>query len=238
MSFIGDVLPASLAATSAASAGAASAGAAAAGSGTALSAGALAGAGGLAALEAAGVAAATMPVASSAAAASGLGLTGYASIAAALASAGLGIAGAQQQAATMRLQAGQQRTQAAQTDFSAQQEVLKGREQANQVRGTLLRTLASQNARYAGAGLTLEGTPETVAEDTINQAERELALLGANSTIRSEGIRTQANLLRESADWTEGGAPLTELTGSAGSVINLFDRVDRIGARRAGTVMR
>jgi hypothetical protein len=234
MSFIGDVLPASLAAT------AATTSATTATTATGLSVGAL---GSLAAVEAAtalpvigGVT--VIPAATSAAAAGGLGLTGYASIAAALASAGLGIAGAQQQAATMRLQAGQQRTQAAQTDFSAQQEVLKGREQANQVRGTLLRTLASQNARYAGAGLTLEGTPETVATDTINQAERELALLGANSTIRAEATRTQASLLRDSADWTEGGAPLTELTGSAGSVINLFDRVDRIGARRAGTVMR
>jgi hypothetical protein len=159
----------------------------------------------------------------------------YAGIASALASAGLTVMGSQQQAATARLQAGQQASQAAQADFAARQEVLRGQAQANQVRQALLQTLAAQNARYSAAGLALEGTPETVANETIAQAERELGMATTNATIRSEQSRMQASLLRDSADWTRQGASFTETAGAIGAGVNLFDRVDRITSRRSGT---
>jgi hypothetical protein len=102
------------------------------------------------------------------------------------------------------------------------------------MRDQLSRVLAAQNARYSGAGLTLDGTPETVADATRTVAERELALAEANTTIRREQLLTQGNLLSSQADATGSGADYTSVAGTVGAGVNLFDNLDRQAARRAG----
>lgn len=206
MTFIADLLPAA-AATSAASAATA----------------------GTAATAASGAAAA-----SSAAAATATPWLAYASIAAALTSAGLGVAGTQQSANAQRMQARVQQGQAQQGQFAANQETLRGVQQSLAMREQLAKVLAAQNARYASAGLTLDGTPETVADATRTVAERELALADANTTIRREQMRTGASLLSSQADASGMGADFTSWAGSIGAGVNLFDNLDRQAARRAG----
>jgi hypothetical protein len=172
--------------------------------------------------------------ASTAAAASATPWLAYASIAAALTSAGLGVAGAQQTASAQRMQARVQQGQAQQGQFAANQETLRGMQQSLAMREQLSRVLAAQNARYASAGLTLDGTPETVANETRAVAERELALLDANTTIRREQMRTGASLLASQADATGMGADFTSWAGTIGAGVNLFDSLDRQATRRAG----
>ena len=208
MTFIADLLPAAAAttATSAATAStAAAAGSAAAGS-----------------AAAAGTAAAATP------------WLAYASLAATLASSGLAVAGSQQAASAQRMQARVQQGQAQQGQFAANQESLRGLQQSLAMREQLSRVLSAQNARYAGAGLALEGTPETVADATKAVAERELALADANTTIRREQMRTGASLLASQADASGVGADYTSWAGSIGAGVNLFDNLDRQAARRAG----
>jgi hypothetical protein len=206
MTFIADLLPAA-AATSAASAATA----------------------GTAATAASGAAAA-----SSAAAATATPWLAYASIAAALTSAGLGVAGTQQSANAQRMQSRVQQGQAQQGQFAANQETLRGLQQSLAMREQLAKVLAAQNARYASAGLTLDGTPETVADATRTVAERELALADANTTIRREQMRTGASLLASQADASGMGADFTSYAGTIGAGVNLFDNLDRQAARRAG----
>ena len=151
-----------------------------------------------------------------------------------VASAGLGVASAQQSANAQRMQARVQQGQAQQGQFAADQEVLRGLQQSLAMREQLAKVLAAQNARYASAGLTLDGTPETVANATRTVAERELALADANTTIRREQMRTGASLLSSQADATGMGADFTSWAGSIGAGVNLFDHLDRQAARRAG----
>jgi hypothetical protein len=149
-------------------------------------------------------------------------------------SAAIGVAGAQQSANAQRMQARVQQGQAQQGQFAADQEMLRGLQQSLALREQLAKVLAAQNARYASAGLTLDGTPETVADNTRAVAERELQLLDANTTIRREQLRTGASLLSSQADATGMGADFTSWAGSIGAGVNLFDNLDRQAARRAG----
>lgn len=190
-----------------------------------------------AATSAAATAATSAAGTSAAAAASGTSwaaLASYASIVAALTSAGLGVAGAQQSANSQRMQARVQQGQAQQQNFAADQETLRGLQSSLAMREQLAKVIAAQNTRYAAGGLALDGTPETVADATRAVAERELALNQANTTIRREQMRTQGNLLSTMADATGTGADFTGITGSIGAGVNLFDNLDRYAARRAG----
>jgi hypothetical protein len=147
----------------------------------------------------------------------------FVGVASSLASARLQVSGSQQQAQALGMQANQQ-------DLLAQQEQLRGQEQSNQVREALLRTLATQRAQYAAAGIALdEGTPETVAEASRYEAERELAIGRGNTAIAVSNARTNAQLLRDRAS-----AGLRSSGLSAG--VSLFDTVDRLGARTPGRV--
>ena len=141
-------------------------------------------------------------------------------VASSLASAGLAISGSQQQAAALTAQAQQQ-------DLIAKQEELRGQESANQVREALLRSLASQRASYAAAGVTLEGTPETVAEWTRYEAERELSIQAGNTATRVETARLNRDIL------TDRSAS-TRTAGVAGAATSLFDAADRIARRAPG----
>lgn len=146
----------------------------------------------------------------------------YVSAGMALASAGLQIVGAQRQASVLR-------AQAAQSEFAAEQELLRGREQANQIRRQLASVRAAQNARYAAAGVLLDdGTPETVISATEAEADRQVQIVRTNAVIASEDRRLRGGMLNDQAStatsnaWWQAGA-------------GLFDYYDRWSARQPGT---
>lgn len=161
----------------------------------------------------------------------------------ALASAGLQISGGQRQRASLEMQAAENSRAAAfttrQGELAAQQEEVRGIEQANRVRLALLQSLASQRAAYAAAGLALgEGSPEAVEEETRRQAERELTIEGANSRARATTTRLDAtqragNLLLEGDLLRERGASAA-VAGVTGAGTSLLDYVDRAGNRQPG----
>jgi hypothetical protein len=192
------------------------------------------------AVSAGTAAASTAAAAGAGAAATGLtlgSLMSYAGIASSLVSAGLAVLGSQSSAAAQRANAAVQRGQAAQAQFAAEQELLRGRSAALQIRQDAARTLAAQRTRYAAAGLTLDGTPETVADETRAMAERELGFADTNATIRAEQIRTQGNLLLSQAGFTDSGAGATGTLGTIGAGVNLFDSMERRYNRSAGTTI-
>lgn len=140
---------------------------------------------------------------------------------AAVASAAMTVAASQQQASV-------QRSQARMADFNATTEAIRGRIQSNQTRQAMLRTLATQSARYAGSGLSLEGTPDLVAQQTVDEANRQLTVDSSNSTIRSEQQRQQADLLRSDANWSETG-------GYMRAGVNLFQAYSGWAGRQPGS---
>jgi hypothetical protein len=155
----------------------------------------------------------------------------------ALGQAGLTIASSQQQALGLRAQAGAARAAAGQAEFAAGQEALRGRAAAVQVRQSLARTLATQNARYAAAGIALDdGTPATVADATRLEADRQLTVSDANATIRAEDQRLRAGQLRGQATLLNDRADGAVTTGWLTAGASLFDLADRGGARTPGTV--
>lgn len=146
-----------------------------------------------------------------------------------VASAGLGMMQAQQQAGAMEIQAQQQRLQAELGMVQARQEENRGAAEALDVRRNLLRTLGAQNARYAAAGLVQdEGTPQVVAEDTQQDALREGRTIETNTGLRASGARLgaldsriRANLLQDQASATRTAgfmqAGVTLLQGGIGA---------------------
>jgi hypothetical protein len=178
-----------------------------------------------AAATAGAVATGTSVAAGTTAAATLASIGSYATIASTIAGVGLQVLSARQQAAA-------QRGQAAMTDFAARQEMIRGQQQGNALRESLLRALAGQRARYAASGLAPDdGTAMNLQEETAAQAERELTIQDSNSIIRSEEQRTRASLLADGADFTETG-------GVVRAGVNLFDAYDRYSQRRPGTVRR
>ena len=201
------------AAAGTAAAGAAASGAAAAGT---AAAGAAATAGAVTTGVSAGTVAASTTLAT---------LASYATIASTVAGVGL-------QALSARNAAATQRGQAAMLDFAARQELIRGQQQGNALRESLLRALAGQRARFAASGLAPDdGTAMNLQEQTAAQAERELLVQDANATIRSEDQRIRGSLLDDGADFTEAG-------GFIRAGVNLFDAYDRYSARQPGTVRK
>jgi hypothetical protein len=148
-----------------------------------------------------------------------------ATIASTLAGVGMQVLATQRQAAV-------QRGQAASADFAARQELIRGQQQGNALRDSLLRTLAGQRARFAASGLEADdGSAGNLQDQTAAQADRELTVQDANSVIRSEENRTRASLLTDGADFTQAG-------GAVRAGVNLFDAYDRYSARQPGTVRR
>jgi hypothetical protein len=197
---------------------------AAAGAGAAASGAAAAGAAAGAAASIGAVSTGTSAVAGGAVTASTLATLGsYATIASTLAGIGMQTLAARRSAAV-------QRGQAAGADFAATQELIRGQQQGNALRESLLRTLAGQRARFAASGLTPDdGTAMNLQDQTAAQAERELVVQDGNSLIRSEEFRTRASLLDDAADFTEAG-------GAFNAGVNLFDAYDRWSQRQPGTV--
>ena len=132
-----------------------------------------------------------------------------------LASAGLSIYGGYQQASTLRQQAALQ-------DFDARQELLTGQQQSNRIRETLLRALATQNATYGAAGIDVgSGSPITVAQDTMEQADRELDISRYGALVRAAPYRAAA------AD-RRARASQAILSGYQGGARSLLDVVPKL----------
>lgn len=150
-----------------------------------------------------------------------------------LAQFGLGIAGAAGQADAQRAQARQSEFTATQQLLAAEQESLRGRSQAALIRDKLVTTLASQNARYAAAGIVLEGggTTDTVAQDTTNQAERETTIATTDAQLRAAQAKAaaaasygKASLLDDSADATLVGGIGSAVAGLGSAALRISDR--------------
>lgn len=155
------------------------------------------------------------------------------------------------QAGLQDMQAGLQDNEATGLGYAAQAEALRGRQEANQVREALLRTLASNTARFGAAGIMLgEGSVQTVEDDARRAAEVELSIGGANSAqraaalrIQQAGTQAQAIATRMGAGTTRANAAMTE-SEAAGSRIRavqggmqaglLMDRADTLVPMAAG----
>jgi len=145
-------------------------------------------------------------------------LGGLFNTALALGSAGLTLGGALRQSQILQ-------TQGAWSEFQAGQEALRGEQEANRVREALLRTLASNNAARAAAALDVSGTPATVDEEVMAQAERELRVVAGNAAVRAAEARAAA-ALRQSAARV---SLLSGLGQAGGSLVSAAERRLRIG---------
>jgi hypothetical protein len=175
------------------------------------------------------IASAAAPVAAAATAASPWITGGMA-----LASAGLQISSAREQSVALQTQATQAGIQAQQQDLAARQEMARGQMAANRVREDLLRTLSAQNARYGASGLALEGSFDSVQDDTRRVAEDELTILRSESDARAAAIRSGAAGQRIQATLLQDRADSAQTAGIIGASTSLFDYVDRVQNRAPG----
>lgn len=160
--------------------------------------------------------------------------------AAAVASAGLTYAQGQQQAGAMRVQAAQARIAGRQQQIAAEGEEVRGQSAALDLREGLLRTLASQRARYAAAGVALgEATPASLEAATITDAERQLDTLAANTRLSAASRRLGgagsdigAGLLSDQASGIATLAPISAAVGVTRAGVNLFDALPGTTPRR------
>jgi membrane protein involved in colicin uptake len=142
----------------------------------------------------------------------------------------------QGQASQLNTQAQQAALQARQAEIAARQEELRGQSDANAVREALLRNLATQNARYAAAGVMLaDGTTETVAEAAKAEAERELTIRGAGADQRAAAARGEAAGQRTRASLLEDSAELTSTLGTIGAIATGLEGASRVAARWPGS---
>lgn len=165
-----------------------------------------------------------------------------ASTAMSLAGAGMRVAGGQQgviaarqQAEALAFQGQQERMRQQQALLQAQSALLTGQTQSNQVRQALMRTLAAQNARYAGAGIALdEGTPASVAEDSERQAEIELGLIETNAKLAAADRRMQAGAFGLNSVEYSRRAGDGQRTAASAFGTSIFDAADRGWQRMPG----
>ena len=136
-----------------------------------------------------------------------------------LASAGLSVAGGNQQASGMQARADLER-------FNAEQELLRGQQEQNAIRENLLKTLAAQNAAYGASGIDVgSGTPLDVQRETTSTADRELDISRTNALARSYARRASASALDSDASATMIGG----YARGGFSLLDYFDRQSRIG---------
>jgi hypothetical protein len=155
---------------------------------------------------------------------------------------------ARQQSGTLRLQAAQSDVARRSAELAAQGEEVRGQSAALDVREQLLRTLSSQRARYAAAGVALDsGAPLTLAEETEDLADRQLSLVDSQTRINAASRRLQGassgirgGLLTDQADQVETLAPVSAGISLVNTGINLFDTlpgtVKRPERTRAGGI--
>ena len=142
-----------------------------------------------------------------------------------VASTGLGLLQAQQQAGAARIQSQMAGIQARQQGLQGRSIEQQGQAAALDVREALLRTLSAQQARYAAAGvLSGEGTPLALADAVGAEADRQLDTLRVNTGLAAESARigaantgAQARLLADQSRFAALSGPLSALaTGAEG----------------------
>lgn len=134
-----------------------------------------------------------------------------------------GVVGAQQQSASQAAQAQMLQLSAESNLVTAQMQRQQGEIEANRIRDQLMKTLAAQTARYAAAGIVLDGgTPATVAEETTRQADRETEIARTGAAFRSaqtgfEAAQQQAraSLLQQQSEWSLFGGVLGSIGNAA-----------------------
>lgn len=154
---------------------------------------------------------------------------------ASVASAGLRLLESQAQARAMSGQAALLRLQARQGELAARGEELRGQAEAQSVRETLLRTLAAQQARYAAAGLVLgEGTPGTLEEEALSEAERQLEVIRTQTVLNAESRRIGAANTDARALLLADQAAFARLAGPLSAGATLIEGGVRAWERRPG----
>lgn len=134
-----------------------------------------------------------------------------------------GIANAVFSVAAAGQQAAGYKAQAAQHEFDARQEEIAGKEEANRLRQRMIEALAAQNALFGASGVTPEGTPRHIAEETGREGDRELDLIDRNARLRAGAARTRAAESRYAAS-------VTRDFGYAKAAVSLFDWAERGGS--------
>lgn len=155
-----------------------------------------------------------------------------------VASAGLRLMERQAESRAMQNQAALLQIQARQGELAARGEELRGQAEAQNVRETLLRTLAAQQARYSAAGLVLgEGTPLTVEQEAQAEAERQLDVIRTQSAIEAESRRIGAANTSARALLLTDQAAFTRLAGPLSAAATLAEGGARAWSRLPGTTM-
>ena len=153
-----------------------------------------------------------------------------------LLSAGFGIVSAINQSNTLAGQAQLAQITAQSGMITAEMEILRGEQEANKIRENLMKTLSSQRARYAGAGIVLDsGTPATVAEDAMATADRETQVVETNAGMKASAARIAALNASARADMLDSQADWTLVSGVAGSVIKGATGLARLGDTLPGS---
>jgi len=113
--------------------------------------------------------------------------------------------------ALANIRAGQATAAAAETEarfetFRAGQEQTQGQQQANAIREKLLRTIAQNRAAAGASGIDVgSGSVDTVINESIAAANRELDITRQNATIASSARQSRADQLRLSASAARSG---------------------------------
>ncbi|MDD9905665.1 MAG: hypothetical protein OXT06_19015 [Rhodospirillaceae bacterium] len=116
-------------------------------------------------------------------------------------------------------------TQAAFEDFSAKQEILKGRQEALEIAEAANDALEANIVRTYAAGLTGEGSPGAAQRAIQEKANFETGISRDTSTINAGARRTKAQQLRLDAT----GAKVGGVAAAAGDVANFVLRRTRRG---------
>jgi len=113
--------------------------------------------------------------------------------------------------ALSNIRAGQASAAALETEarfetFRAGQEQTKGQQEQNAIREKLLRTLAQNRAAAGASGITLDsGSVQTVMNESIAAANRELSITRDNAAIAGAARAARADQLRLSAGAARSG---------------------------------
>jgi hypothetical protein len=163
---------------------------------------------------------------------------GLLSAIATVASAGLQLLSARQQAGQARVASQMAAIQAQQGQLQARSIEQQGQAAALDVRDTLLRTLAAQQARYAAAGIVLgEGTARTLEEQVQQEADRQLDTLRVNTGLAAESARIGSQNQTARAALLADQARFAALAGPIGALATGADGLLRAQARSAGSVV-
>lgn len=155
-----------------------------------------------------------------------------------LASAGLAIFGADQQAG-FELETAQQRARALELEsieesLEAKREETRGKQEANNIMDEMIQTLAAQRVAFAGNGVDIGfGTPVSVAKATQNLANLQLSTTRSDAQIRALARRRQATALQEERlNTLKAGKQQAGITRQKG-VISAVGTVAEMAQRRA-----